>query len=177
MKSGGEDEVRVAMPGMRPWWRSVGFWLGVPGLVFLVWVWVDSFTGSPAAMARMRIGGQGFYAEMDGPELYVQRGMVFYRRSRALEASPGVWAVRDKERFQYRWGGFPAQEEADGVCGYESLVRTLEVPPGELKMRVVRWWFPVWFLVAGYGVVWMGWMMMWRWWVRRRWRVERGEVC
>ena len=27
---------------IRPWYRSRLFWLGVPGLVFLIWLWADS---------------------------------------------------------------------------------------------------------------------------------------
>ena len=35
-------------PMIRPWYRSRLFWLGVPGLVFLLWLWWDSMHFSTA---------------------------------------------------------------------------------------------------------------------------------
>lgn len=53
----------------RGWWRSRLFWLGVPGLIFLGWLWVDSHSQHIWASCRLLTSssyfGVGFLSKPD----------------------------------------------------------------------------------------------------------------
>ena len=139
---------------IRPFYRSRLFWLGVPGLVFFVWLWVDS-TRFVTEMVRM----QGRW------ELYVlsYQGEGYLTVTRRTGASTGSSYVRVKETRGISW--FPPISEI--------VLLRVEADPfdplgGERKSWNVR--LPMWTLTALYGCGWAGSLV---WWQLRKARLKK----
>lgn len=159
-----------AMMGPRPFYRSWLFWLGVPVLVFLLWVWWDSLRNATALGSEMRLSGRGFHLQAFQPEMGVERGMVQYHRSRVTGSSPDIVVAKDPLGFHRKKGPMFMAEGQERICGFKSMERDLDVSPSRLRVKAVMCWFPIWFLVVGYGVVWLGSVVVWQ---RRKWRKWR----
>ena len=161
---------------MRPFYRSRLFWLGVPGLVFLLWVWWDS--GKYESMARWIRGEVGDTVRVTGGLVEWQRETntepavpmgaktsLFdcYRSVRAIEPWFDLLAEEPEapaeRRRQFDFREAVTLGKIDIVCG--SVPGALEV----VTRRVA-----LWVVVAGYGVMWLGAVC---WWQRRKTRVMR----
>ncbi|MEK7951665.1 hypothetical protein [Luteolibacter soli] len=151
---------------MRPFYKARLFWCGVPGLVFLLWVWWDS-GGYESRLKWNR--GWGFR------EVRVERGMMGYMRLIDPTAGPGVKGELSADRLP-----FP---EDDGTGGWKGRARKFDFFPTAFEKTVmevepsagviVDWVdsrLALWAAVAGYGVVWLGMVFAWQW---RRRRVMR----
>jgi hypothetical protein len=52
-------------------------------------------------------------------------------------------------------------------------VKEIGGSPRMLSLKKTEWWFPFAFVVAGYLAVWVGLLLLWREWMRRRWRATQ----
>ncbi|BCX49012.1 hypothetical protein HAHE_29200 [Haloferula helveola] len=144
------DSLRV---NPRPWWKSIVFWSGVPGLVFLAWAWCDSnrhfrsviyyrkplihllhgegavslsvVEDGPAAVSSIKPPVVGIYPDGNSP----------YRPSPTWFPSPSFESVGDEGR---------------GIGTDTHVV------------------IPYWMLTMGHLLFWAGLMEIRRRWIRRR---------
>ena len=167
---------------MRPFYRSRLLWLGVPGLVFLLWVWWDSGKWDTFVF-RTR---DGFMEEVR-----VSRGQVEWERSAYTnpeirqvfrDSFPGVFdSGRSKHRGDFGWadrgemdllskqreGGFDLRKGVDWETG--CVVKGGMAGPVEVQgFRLA-----LWVVVLGYVMVWLGAVV---WWQRRKARVVGCDV-
>jgi hypothetical protein len=153
---------------LKPWWRSVAFWLGLWTLAFLVWAWVDSFTHVSTASSAGVVKVEGYDARGPGYRALLQDGRCVYQGREVNEASSGAVILRSPLSLTYqRYGVFPI-DPYPSPWGARTSVNEVMSAPGKVSLKTVEWWFPFGFVVAGYAVVWLGSLVMWRRWVRGR---------
>jgi len=167
---------------MRPFYRSRLFWLGVPGLVFLLWVWWDSGKWDSFV-----------FWTRDGiiEEVRVTRGQVEWERSvygipelrRIVRDNfPNVFdSGRSKDRGEFGWAdrgemdlvskqrerGFNFRKGVDWETG--CVVKGGMAGPVEVQgFRLA-----LWVVVLGYVMAWLA--AVW-WWQRRKARVVGIDV-
>lgn len=133
---------------IRPWYRSRLFWLGLPGLVFMLWAWLakadqsfdfghTAITGSGKTTARgIGAGGGSVY-------------QITYRNDYDLGLQPG-----------FQWSGF--RESPDEPVTYIPLrpftfIRKT-VDPGEYREIRLAWWV----VISAYTVIWLGAVAGWQ---------------
>lgn len=134
----GCQPVRVS----RPWYRSLIFWLGVPGAPFIVWAWFRSMEG-----------GTGFQWVGKGRSFFLSHGgstLRFGTDDASLKPERGfdLWDWSLEEIEDLRW--FPGPD----------FVRSAEDPTLILLL-------PHWLGLLLYLAAWFGLMAAWRARVRR----------
>lgn len=148
---------------MRPCYKSRLFRLGVPGLVFLLWVWWDSGRYMSAVSWDGSNGNQ---------RLLVHRGEVEWRRIRDNSfgsVGAGFAMKRDPE-----W-----EFDENGVL--RELNRQFDLPKalmwapdvyelGRLRREILDVSVALWVVVLGYGMMWLGAVIAWE---RRQARERR----
>jgi hypothetical protein len=125
---------------IRPWYRSRLFWLGIPGLVFLLWAWLIF---APRAIC-IDAGQRNF-------------DLLSFRSALELTTSddwrtPPAWEI----------GIVPLDEEADRIDpGNPFFKRDYNVWPGgsRLDYLSMRPWLPL----AAYLALWLGALAGWQW--------------
>ncbi|MEK7951670.1 hypothetical protein WKV53_14225 [Luteolibacter sp. Y139] len=146
---------------MRPFYKSRLFWCGVPGLVFLLWVWWDS----GGCISFVRWGPSG---DEKGVEVMV--GDVVWRRTKqSWSGSAGrrpisVARIDLREDPLSRTGPARARQ-FDLQPLFRVSTEVYGKEPRVVHERLVRAAF--WGVVAGYVVVWLGLVFAWRWRKRR----------
>lgn len=157
-------------PAPRPIYRSLLFWLGMPGLLFLLWAWWKS----NAVRLKVEVG-PGW--------LWSSQGKVCWH---ALDDPSGEWVAT----VDYREGKLSArrQEEMGIVCGFGITRGFVSQTP---VMIAERYWFPpprweavqldassscrlialpYWLLTGSYLGLWLGGLMGWQ---RRKVRLAK----
>ncbi|WP_367874593.1 hypothetical protein [Luteolibacter sp. Populi] len=162
---------------MKPFYRSFLFWLGLPGALFLSWMWMDSVSSCTGVQ------------HADGARITTllnDRSMIRYRQ----EPQP-LPVSGSKGRFSFKWSelrntrGFPVttadyllsgkgslifpqpvyvgrKEGRDSGFGRAIICPPPPAPPGKpVEIRIAHW-----FGLVGYVSAWSG-MFYVR---RRRWR-------
>jgi len=158
---------------MRPFYRSRLFWLGVPGLVFLLWVWWDS--GKWASSVSWERSQRSDCVD-------VASGVVGWERNTYRDTGP---AVSNGLGFDRRSGSsimdFPGEEELD----QEDEMRRFDLRKAYTWTKFCLWadspdWLDIqrlrvalWVVVLVYVAMWLG--AVW-WWRRRKARVMRRET-
>jgi hypothetical protein len=143
---------------IRPWYRSRLFWLGLPGLVFLLWLWLIF---SPRAIC-IDAGQRSF-------------DLLSFRSALELTTSDDRWAPP-----AWEIDVFPLDEEADRIDPGDHLFkRDYHAWPGEIDVGGVRRleFFRLdyvsmrpWLPVAAYLVLWVAALALWQW---RKTRLSR----
>jgi hypothetical protein len=165
------EERRSAV--MRPLYRSRLFWLGVPGLVFLLWVWWDS--GGYVSFAAYERGNELRQVE-------VGRGGVLW--TYAFDPKPtGHAAVRPfrAERIELAKMGVETKgRRLDFSEAFKRERRMVSLPAFGVKKEVHTVLLALWVIVLGYIAMWLGGVFAWRWWkvrVMRRLTEMGAEVA
>ena len=132
--------------------RSRAFWLGVPGLVFLLWAWGDSakseFKGhvSKGPWFVHLTQGAGYL------QLQITRGGLASPWNSSAQRDPrvsgGEWWPGLFYRPQWRYHERPAGWSGSIHFSYPSVTNTLILPH--------------WFLLSLYALPWCG-LVLWRW--------------
>ena len=157
---------------MRAFYKSRLFWLGLPGLVFLLWVWWDSGGCRSSALwtradrwsavlvneGRLQWTESKVPASMQ-PYLSTAEPFSFERTERSVEAMLAEEELGMKAEARGRQFDFAAAFERDAE------VRAI------IAGDLAEWRVALWVVVLGYVVVWMGAVMAWQ---RRRARVMKG---
>ena len=152
---------------MRAFYKSRLFWLGVPGLVFLLWVWWDS-GGYFSAVSYDRTPETWFVG--------VSEGCVTWTHSLDLKprglTMDGLRVDRHSLADEY---GVTVRRHFAVAPAFEKEVETVGVPAWGLEMWFHKVRAGLWVVVLGYVMVWLGSVV---WWERRKARVMREEeVC
>jgi hypothetical protein len=160
---------------VRRFYRSRLFWLGVPGLVFLVWAWWDS--GGYVSNARWVRG-----SSMD--DVRVTGGWVGWKRMTHLPPSP-LAPILSVDPFttgrNVRLEEVPLAQlctaktmdrQFDVPAGFEVVSRVLPAPSGQGGERTMILRVALWVVVAAYVMMWLGTVF---WWQRRKARVAKRE--
>lgn len=140
---------------IRPWYRSRLFWLGVPGLVFLLWVWIavpQTFNSFSWETTRFQV-----IAAVQSHKLTVVKRPfpnVVQTTNRGIKLRPGLLS-------SYSVGG---------PSSYPLRVRKREIGPGVVVSDAT---ISTWVLVPTYIVIWMGVML---WWQRRKRRISAQQI-
>ncbi len=139
---------------MKPLRRSLTFWLGVLGFVFLVWLWMDSFP---------RIS----YAEYEGEEGWIvlmsDKG-VFHYTLRDLKGA-GDFAVKISQPRPPR--GFSITPEKVDLLSSDLLPRPLDINTDwhigtrqVIEVQVAQWLVGIIYLLAWVAIL----LLRRRWW-------------
>lgn len=138
---------------IRPWYRSRLFWLGLPGLVFLLWLWLAK-ADQIIYLGHTRITRAG------APT------------TRWIGAGAGsIYQITYSNHFDpslkrgFHWGLDP-----DGPLTYIPLrpfgIYHKTVDPGEYRETRLAWWV----VISAYTAVWLGTVAGWQ---RRKARLSR----
>jgi hypothetical protein len=118
--------------------RSRAFWLGMPGLVFLLWLWSQSV---PRGFIATWTGGPGSFKFSN------EQGAILVTRSpRGSDINFGTEFWKD---------GWPAKEDPKAEWWPQ--------PEASRHADGMRYWtLPYWLLGAVYLIPWSG-LVIWRW--------------
>ena len=125
----------------RPFYRSRLFWLGVPGSLFLAWLWIDSTRFTTEVTQRM--GTREVYFLSYGGRVQLTATLLTHYSSTSSSI------VRVKDSMEASW--LPPIDEVIQV-GAEPDPFAPDHVGGDRK-----WWgiqLPVWTLIALYGFAW-----------------------
>ena len=142
---------------IRPFYRSRLFWLGVPGLVFLMWAWWDS--GGNTTGVRWYRGREFLRAEVGVGHLELSRTTELKPRKRIILNPFAVSrdelyeeeTDRTVRRRDRQWDFRPAFERPQPES----------VDPFEPMFKVSGIGIAVWMIVLSYLVLWLG--TVWAW--------------
>ncbi|MEK7951666.1 hypothetical protein [Luteolibacter soli] len=145
---------------MRAFYKSRLFWCGVPGLVFLLWVWWDS---------GRHYSEVTWYRGSEERDVRVYRGVVEWRSVVQRLFIPGT-----KQLFVDRHEMVEVDKNGLGFtreCGFDlpAGFRREEKPDDDLKMtyEAVEVSVALWLIAGCYAAMWLGAVFAWRWRKRR----------
>lgn len=167
---------------IRSWYRSRLFWLGLPGLVFLLWLWWDSMSYS----TTVSLSWEG------------RSGGVFAPTTEGLSVAHACGSVHLWEN-EYPFLPLPMRF---GLGYGMSRVSMDDFMKDPFEAVAVEWspalsdWFPrplmlpvdddpfssegprvaIWFLIILYSASWVGACFAWQRWKRRRLRDREGRA-
>jgi hypothetical protein len=127
--------------------RSRAFWFGVPGLLFLLWAWVDS-----VKMKSSWWSGRHWSAHLAQYENYLQ--LQLSRTRTSVSSKKWVWGAERTPR---------ATANSWPRCKYRPRWTHIDDPDSATDVLLL----PHWFVVLLYLLPWSG-VVAWRWWQRRR---------
>jgi hypothetical protein len=129
---------------IRPWYRSRLFWLGVPGLVFLMWGWWKS--GSQ--MVRF---SNGINDSNPAVGLFFDESCLMISWELDWDFD---WHIELEEAGMF-------EQTSDHPVGWFSKRFGYELE--ELGSRQLnQFYIPLWLAVASYSVLWWGALLLWR---------------
>ena len=142
---------------IRPWHKSLVFWLGIPGLAFILWLWTWSMS------TEVRIDN---WANAKGPPFEQwTKEFVVHGNSRLLFS----WADFDEMPGRYVERHYPRTRSRSKIVGttwFPPLGHFTGRPdPGQVRHTIS---LPHWFFVLLYLALWL---LVYRWrtrWIRRR---------
>ncbi|WP_264488963.1 hypothetical protein [Luteolibacter arcticus] len=130
--------------------RSRAFWLGVPGLVFFLWAWVDSMKVETVALIEWRSSSMPDAVIHEAGCLKYCR-LVYYGR---IWWPQGLSVRRDKSMLtNASLLPQPGWQEAQWS--------------GDVIITTPGWRLPHWLLVLAYGGLWTT-LILWQWTLFRR---------
>ena len=157
---------------MRAFCKSRLFWLGVPGLVFLLWVWWDSGRFSSQLIwhrttsthcVEIREGKVGWSRETPGTLL------AYAKPYRVIRFDHATWLAEPRERHfdfvrPFDWDEYSVAEVPDPVLESDESLKgnRIEFTEGSIAL---------WVVVLGYVALWLGGVV----WGQRKGRVLRFE--
>ena len=155
---------------MRPFYRSRLFWLGVPGLVFLLWVWWDSgrydsfvrWERTESMDTVMVGGGRVEWEHTEGLNVWILAGWDPWMWGRSSRPEGGRSKVMSM--------GPGRSRQFDFCAPYERKNSPIAPVSSDLEDVVTRR-VALWVIVAGYVMAWLG--AVWWWQRRKRKRVMR----
>jgi len=139
------------VPSPKPFYRSCLFWLGLPGMMFLCWLWLG-MSGREVTLAASVPYAYSIWMNVGNGSLIIQ-DMDF------PPSSSGPW--------QWHWG-----EEKVPKQVHPMKIGTLPWKPGATRSRYVVVSF--WLLAAIYAA---GCVCACRWWQRRKARLLKASVA
>lgn len=129
---------------IRPWYRSRLFWLGVPGLVFLMWGWWKS--GSQ--MVRFDNG-----ISDSNPAV----GLFFDESCLMIS---WVFDPDSDLHFELEEAGMFEQTSHHSIGWFSNRFGYELEQPGYRRFHL--FYIPLWLAVAAYSVLWLGALLLWR---------------
>lgn len=158
--SNGSAKTQAILHGMKPLHRSMLFWLGLPGLVFLVWLWVDSFP---------RVSYVGYETSARRFVLGNDMGVLYYTQSDLsafLRGGPGRFAAEFSQP-RSSTGHFPVTT-VDYLLSRDLFAKPVDIKRSTkpvsnlhtLEIQVAHW------------LAWLIYLLAWgaALYFRRRWR-------
>ena len=133
---------------IRPWYRSRLFWLGLPGLVFLLWAWLANVR-EDFHLNYLALSGPG---EIKGWDVGSSLGSIYHSR---LKSAYG-FGSRSKSKPGLHF--FHEALEPDEPTIYFSRRPFGTVHNGDYREVWVAWWA----IVLGYGITWSGALIGWQ---------------
>ena len=108
-------------------------------------------------------------------EVVVQEGAVMVSVGSAYDVMPGVTFLPVDVETGYEEGPlFYIPESRWGMTSKKvTTAKYGAFPKRAAFFRMRTYWLRFGFVVGGYGLVWIGLLVMWRWWMRRRWEESR----
>jgi hypothetical protein len=137
---------------MRRFYRSRLFWLGVPGLVFLVWGWWDS--GGYTSHVSWQSG-------REIRQLEVNRGCVVWMTTVDLRSAvPVPGEPFHAGRYELKGEG---GRHFDFAVPFERKTDDLKVSVAWMDMTLHSARLALWVVVVFYAVMWMAMVFAWQW--------------
>jgi hypothetical protein len=153
---------------IRPWYRSRLFWLGLPGLVFLLWVWRDS--GAYSSYCQAYRPGRDAELIVD-----VSKGLIMLQIPAYLpeNLSPRGWEASffrsplTADEFHLAQRHRKPQFDLRVAFLWE---KSQWGDPLEPDLRCIVMWIGWWLVVLAYTVPWLAMLTLWQ---RRKARLSR----
>ncbi len=156
----------------RPFYRSRLFWLGLPGLVFLLWTWVNSnsilwFLYLPEGSISSS-GGKLLWEEHRSDQLHwvhvdLGRGDVEVKAPGGLVALPGGRPIFSGYTAGPPWTFASIRWRAKEQSWFPEARWRAEEINHDTSYRLIS--LPYWLLTSGYVA---GWLLTLAWWQRRK---------
>ncbi len=154
---------------IRPFHRSLLFWLGLPGLLFLIWAWHDSQSHLTDFARGRRTDADGWFHWQGG--LTVAHANVEKGDFSTFLLNDSSFAVQELSSSQFpivdqpwRFNRGEKWDDYDWEGTLRPSIRTGSTPRGS------DWWsvfIPHWLMILGYLVAWGGIAVWWRLRVKR----------
>jgi hypothetical protein len=146
---------------IRPWYRSRLFWLGLPGLVFMLWLWLAK-ADQRFAFGHIAITGPG---EETLRIIGTYNGSIRQTTIRYSNGTSTGW------QRGFHWRGFHGSGASLAPEHVDYFPRPLEIIRGPLLGREpwgirLAWWV----VISAYTAVWLGAVAGWQ---RRKARLRR----
>jgi hypothetical protein len=147
---------------IRPWYRSRLFWLGLPGLVFMLWLWLAK-AGQSFHFGHAKTTGA---AEMTYRVIGASAGSIFQNTSRSY--------YNGSLPLGFYWGGRGLHGSGSGLDPDEpvtyfprpfGIIREARFQREGRKIQLA-WWV----VISTYMAVWLGALAGWQ---RRKARLSR----
>jgi len=168
---------------IRPWYRSRLFWLGVPGLLFLVWAWGDSMR-QEASVTRLAPARTVVVSSIGG-----------LLKCEVYQDDEGSGEFNEVFTNQMNIRGYERNMEDPGNGGDEDVVRYVSPKSGAgfALTHPIQWFQPpvtfgqtrtdwvvspwsfrlaYWFVVLGYISIWCFSIV---WWQSRKFRKDSNQ--
>ena len=137
---------------IRPWYRSRLFWLGIPGLLFLLWGWWDSgmhysqFTAAAPIQIQLDASRGWLMVSWQPRRVSSQWTFMSDRWPMDLDEEASKESAPRSRQFDLA-PAFSLRKEAEEVAINDPLL-----PPGSTYVPYVEWRIQVafWLLVLGY---------------------------
>lgn len=140
---------------IRPWYRSRLFWLGVPGLVFLMWGWLANVRNDFHVRHTAWRG-----SDLLGWDIGTSLGSIYYSRS---ESNPGRGST-----FKLGFNTFHETLDPDEPTVYFPVRPFGIVREPDYEEVWVAWWM----MVVSYTLFWLGGLVGWQ---RRKVRLKKNS--
>jgi hypothetical protein len=145
----------------KPLYRSATFWCGLSVLVFLIWVWVDSFaTWSFGSIPRkgqygpLRNSLRSGVIEMSWDDV---PGQSYPSRQKFAGGRMPAWGKMDPWSKHHWW---PERHVVNAV--------QTRSPTGAVPLYEHHRYYPYWMVVGVYLLIWIAGMVGCRAWMRKR---------
>lgn len=141
---------------IRPWYRSRLFWLGLPGLLFMLWLW----------LVKADYSFSFSYTAITGPAKSTTRSIITHNgtiyQGTSWDSGPG--------RSGFRWSAVHRPRPVFKVPDrpFEIERGTTDGPGGHSEYREI--WLAWWVAVSAYTAVWLGSVAGWQ---RRKAQLSR----
>lgn len=150
---------------IRPWYRSPLFWLGFPGLLFLIWMWTDSnrkfvlisFSQDSRMTALYHWRGGVSISRGDLPDKSLEGFFLFSDRCFHIHVPGGSFVRPSVPRWSFRRDDLPV--EPYPITSLRPAYWHRSFPKGSSAWTA---FCPDWVLIGCYLVAWTAALIVWQ---------------
>lgn len=165
-----DGESKASSFQLVPWYRSLGFILSLPGLIFLLWLAVTSHYHSYGAARYVSSTNPDFLTGYQGFKVRLSQGLILMGWDHAYDSTPGINFRADPIGF-FKNAGVPAFPKRTSWGLKQWDAGTVKSDTHQVSIISTELWFPFYGVVLAYTFV-AGAMIL----IHRRRRKRQGDA-